>query len=482
MNGEAFIKLANTGSKDVRAFVEAAAACPKSGLHNPLKNVERYRMLGDVSARAAAALHDEQVLDYFTRLIQRVMPKSYTQARQEVTVSRAFLHNFSGDQVRFLARSFGVPGDHVGQQSNGHRWPFGPVAIISPFNFPFEIPVLQLMGALYMGNRVTLHVDAKIAVVVEQALRLLHHCGLPTGDVDFLNGEGRVMGEFLAAASPRMTQFTGSSRVAEHLAAQLHGRLKIEDAGFDWKILGPDVADVDYVAFVCDADAYAASGQKCSAQSILFAHENWMKAGIEERIRGLAAARRLADLTIGPVLTWTTAQLLAHAQAVAALPGARVMFGARPLTGHSIPERYGAIEPTAVYVPLKSMLASPAAYELVTREVFGPFQIVTDFTSEQLPLVLEACERMQSNLTAAVVSNDPVFVNHVLSHTVNGTTYVGRRGRTSGAPQNHWFGPSGDPRGAGIGTAEAIKLVWSSHREIIHDWGPVAATWRGIQT
>ena len=42
--------------------------------------------------------------------------------------------------------------------------------------------------------------------------------------------------------------------------------MKLEDAGFDWKILGPDVGDVDYVAWQSDQDAYAYSGQKCSAQ------------------------------------------------------------------------------------------------------------------------------------------------------------------------------------------------------------------------
>ena len=36
------------------------------------------------------------------------------------------------------------------------------VAIISPFNFPLEIPLLQLMGALYMGNKPTLKVDSKV--------------------------------------------------------------------------------------------------------------------------------------------------------------------------------------------------------------------------------------------------------------------------------------------------------------------------------
>ena len=45
----------------------------------------------------------------------------------------------------FLAdgtRSFAVPGDHDGQTSRGYRWPYGPVALITPFNFPVEIPVL----------------------------------------------------------------------------------------------------------------------------------------------------------------------------------------------------------------------------------------------------------------------------------------------------------------------------------------------------
>ena len=78
-------------------------------------------------------------------------------------MTAAFLNNFGSDNVRFLARSFGVPGDHVGQQSNGHRWPYGPVAIIAPFNFPLEIPVLQLMGALFMGNKPVLKPAEKVS-------------------------------------------------------------------------------------------------------------------------------------------------------------------------------------------------------------------------------------------------------------------------------------------------------------------------------
>ena len=43
--------------------------------------------------------------------------------------------------------------------SHGMRWPWGPVGLITPFNFPLEIPALQLMGALFMGNKPLVHVD-----------------------------------------------------------------------------------------------------------------------------------------------------------------------------------------------------------------------------------------------------------------------------------------------------------------------------------
>ncbi|CAN1266101.1 Probable aldehyde dehydrogenase [Linum perenne] len=476
LNGEPFIKVAEVNESEIKPFVESLSKCPKHGLHNPFKSPERYLLYGDISVKVGHMLSLPKVSEFFARLIQRVAPKSYYQALAEVQVTAKFFENFSGDQVRFLARSFGVSGNHLGQQSNGFRWPFGPVAIITPFNFPLEIPVLQLMGALYMGNKPLLKVDSKVSIVMEQMMRLLHHCGMPVEDVDFVNSDGKAMNKILLEANPRMTLFTGSSRVAEKLALDLKGRIKLEDAGFDWKILGPDVNEADYVAWVCDQDAYACSGQKCSAQSILFMHENWAATPLLSKLKELAERRKLEDLTIGPVLTVTTETMLDHLNKLLQIPGAKLLFGGKPLENHTIPSIYGAVKPTAVYVPLKEILKE-GNYELVTKEIFGPFQVVTEYKNSELPMVLEALERMHAHLTAAVVSNDQLFVQEVLGNTVNGTTYAGLRARTTGAPQNHWFGPAGDPRGAGIGTPEAIRLVWSCHREIIYDVGPVPRHW-----
>ena len=135
--------------------------------------------------------------------------------------------------------------------------------------------------------------DTRMAVVMEQFLLFSQSCGMPLEDVNFLNCSNQQMEYVLDHANFGVTQFTGSSRVAEHLAKKLNGRVRVEDAGFDWKILGPDVLNPDYVAWTSDQDAYAATGQKCSAQSILFAHENWVKAGIYDKLKAQAAKRKL---------------------------------------------------------------------------------------------------------------------------------------------------------------------------------------------
>ena len=125
LNGEKFIRMPNTSEQELGPFIERMRSIPKSGLHNPLRSVERYNLYGDVTFRLARALDIPAVEEHFALCIQRVAPKSYSQCLGEVRVVKAFLKNFGGDQVRFLAKGFHVSGDHLGQQSQGYRWPYG---------------------------------------------------------------------------------------------------------------------------------------------------------------------------------------------------------------------------------------------------------------------------------------------------------------------------------------------------------------------
>ena len=472
LTGEFFLEIPD--EEDFSSFVNNLDTCPKSGMHNPIKNVERYLMLGEVCAKAAEMLRDKDVETYFCKLIQKVMPKSRIQCLGEVTVTRVFLENFSGDNVRFLAGGFSNPGDHYGQETSGYRWPFGSVCIIAPFNFPLEIPALQVLGSLFMGNRPLVKVDSKVSVVFEQFLRLLIFCGLPSTNIDFINCRGEIMEKLIKASKDklRMVQFTGSKEVSNKIAVYTKGKIKIEDAGYNWKIIGPDYDPTwtEYIVRQCDEDAYNASGQKCSAQSLLCIHKSWEKELIP-RLQKLASKRKLDDLDIGPILTWNNEELLDHMDAILKIPGSKCLFGGEELKNHSIPSIYGSLKPTAIEIPIKQLLGKN--FEIITKEVFGPFQIIVIYEEKELNIIKKALEKISQNLTAAIVSNDLLFQQDILSCTVNGTTYIGMKARTTGAPQNHWFGPSGDPRAAGIGTKEAIRTTWSSHREVIKDIGPI---------
>jgi len=322
-----------------------------------------------------------------------------------------------------------------------------------------------------MGNKTLVKVDSKVSICYQEFLNLALKCGLPKNDISLIHTNGPNMEHLLLNSNLRMTQFTGSSRVGEHLSKALSGKIKLEDAGFDWKITGPDVQDIDYAVYVNDQDCFAISGQKCSAQSLMFLHKNWVKEGFLDKFSERAGKRRFSDLTIVPVMTWNNKKIKSHVDQLLSLPGSRLVFGGKPVAEkNTVPEVYGLWEPTLISIPIELY---EKHYDVITTELFGPVTIVTEYEDSQLDNVLNIMEKMDRYLTAGVVSNDQRFLNKVLGSTLNGVTYAGIKARTTGAPQNHWFGPCGDPRSAGIGTIEAIKYVWSCHREIIMDTGNV---------
>ena len=61
LNGEIFMKVPLSKGSVLDSYVTSLNSCPKSGLHNPFKNPERYWLYGDVSAAAAARLKEPEV-------------------------------------------------------------------------------------------------------------------------------------------------------------------------------------------------------------------------------------------------------------------------------------------------------------------------------------------------------------------------------------------------------------------------------------
>lgn len=77
MNGKVMVTQPDTNIEETKNLIDDMASCPKTGLHNPFKNKERYLMLGEVCRKLVEAMHDKEVYNFFIRCIQRTCPKSY---------------------------------------------------------------------------------------------------------------------------------------------------------------------------------------------------------------------------------------------------------------------------------------------------------------------------------------------------------------------------------------------------------------------
>ena len=472
MAGGVLSSVPDTQPDEINDLLAEMEKCPIYGLHNPLHNPGRYAHLGEVCFKAAAALSEKENADYFARLISISVPKDYKQAMGEVEITARFLKTFCGNNVRFLGKGETIPGDEEGYEGIHYPWPFGPVAIIAPFNFPLEIPALQLMGALFMGNKPVLKPDPRVAIVADAFLRLLWGCGLPTTDVCLLNGGGEVAEKLVTAKKAngdyliQMVQFTGSTGVARRLAVVTEGRVRFEDSGLGWKILGPNFLDEDISQVVeqCDKDAYSASAQKCSAQKFLFPHRKWLKKDLYLALIELEADRKLGDLTIGATVTWSNQRLYEHSQKVLKIERAKLLWGNASFVPPAGCEGYGYMMPTAIEVPLDKIRQY---FDIVTTEVFAPFQLVIPWeTDEELEQIISFLNDLPRHLTAAVVDRDKSFCQKILSRTKPGVTYAGIKAPTTGTPEWLHFGPTSHPADCGIGTPEAIIRTWSQPRLI----------------
>lgn len=65
----------------------------------------------------------------------------------------------------------------------------------------------------------------------EYFVRMLHHCGLPKTDLDYIHGNGAVIGDLLMRAQPRSILFTGSGKIAEKLAVDFKGKVGTGSSG-----------------------------------------------------------------------------------------------------------------------------------------------------------------------------------------------------------------------------------------------------------
>ena len=189
------------------------------------------------------------------------------------------------------------------------RQPLGPVAVISPFNFPAMVPMWFFPIAIATGNTVVLKPSEKDPSAALWMAELWKEAGLPDGVFNVLNGDKVAVDRLLEHPDVKAVSFVGSTPIARyiHTTASANGkRVQALGGAKNHMLVLPD-ADLDAAADAAVSAAYGSAGERCMAISVAV-----LVGDIADRMVPLLAERatRLivkngmaSDAEMGPLVT-----------------------------------------------------------------------------------------------------------------------------------------------------------------------------------
>jgi aldehyde dehydrogenase (NAD+) len=287
------------------------------------------------------------------------------------------------------------------------RRPHGVAGLITPWNFPFAIPLWKAAPALAAGNAVLLK-PAPDAVGCAQWLEgLLAQC-LPEDLFRVIAG-GSVAGAAVVEQAD-VVSFTGSAAVGRQIAVTAARRgvpVQAEMGGQNAAIVLPD-ADAAAAATMIAAAAMGFAGQKCTATRRVVVVGG--AARVAEVTEALTVAVRslppgdpaASGVAVGPVITPEAQRKVVGAADRARADGARVLAGGRPVAEGADGDGW-FVAPTRV-----DGLAPD--HPLAQEETFGPFAVV--LPAADVAEAVRLAEDVRYGLVAGIHGRD---LNQVLS-------------------------------------------------------------------
>ncbi|GAB2737817.1 CoA-acylating methylmalonate-semialdehyde dehydrogenase [Salinifilum aidingensis] len=249
------------------------------------------------------------------------------------------------------------------------RQPLGPVAVISPFNFPAMVPMWFFPLAIAAGNTVVLKPSEKDPTAANWLAQLWAEAGLPPGVFNVLHGDGEAVDGLLEHADTKAVSFVGSTPVARYVYEKGTARGKRVQAlggAKNHMLVLPD-ADLDQAADAAVNAGFGSAGERCMAVSALVAVDS-IADDLVAKIRGKISDLRIGDgrrgTDMGPLVTGAHRDRVAGYVQAGADEGASLVVDGREVTAEGAGEGFW-LGPTLFDHVAPSM-------SIYTDEIFGP--------------------------------------------------------------------------------------------------------------
>lgn len=375
------------GPQDLEQAIQAAVRAFEETRRTPLHR--RAAALRKISETIAARAED------LARTIALEAGKPIRQARAEVARSVTTFGAAAEEAARShdeALRLDAAPGGE-GRQAIVRRFPIGPVAAITPFNFPVNLVAHKLAPAIAAGCPVVLKPASQTPISALKLAEIIAESGWPPQALSVLPLSSDDAAPLVEDERFKLLTFTGSPAVGWDMKRRAgRKRVTLELGGNAGCIVHSD-ADLRVAADRCVTGGFSYAGQSCISVQRIFVHapayEEFMDLFVP-KVRSLKVGHPLdEDTDLGSLIGVRDGERVAEWLAEARASGAECLVGGDV--------RGSVVQPTVV------VKAGPQL-RVNSQEIFAP--VVTVQTYERFEEALAAVNDSDYGLQAGVFTRD----------------------------------------------------------------------------
>ena len=392
-----------------RQIEHAIAACSRAfQLTRKLPAFERQKILRSITSKIA------ERREQFARTMALEAGKPIKTARAEV--DRAiFTFSVAAEEAGRVGGEF-LPLDlqefTAGRWGIVRRFPVGPIAAITPFNFPLNLVAHKVAPAIACGCSIVLKPAPQTPLTALLLAETVHESGWPAGALNVIPTTNEDAALIVSDDRLKMLSFTGSSLVGWKLKANAGKKKVVLELGGNAAAIVHHDADLDFAAERCAVAGFSYSGQSCISVQRILVHKSVFDTFLQkfvERTKKLKPGDPLDESTdIGPLIRETDAERAANWVQEAVGSGARLVIGGG--------RKGSVVEPTV-------LTNTRAEMKVNCEEVFAPVKTVEAY--EDFGEALARVNRSPYGLQAGLFTNDARLIFRAYDELEVGGLIVG---------------------------------------------------------
>jgi acyl-CoA reductase-like NAD-dependent aldehyde dehydrogenase len=248
------------------------------------------------------------------------------------------------------------------------RFPIGPIAGISPFNFPLNLAAHKLAPAIASGNPIVLKPPSKDPLTMLTVAEIVEEAGAPAGSVSILPMTRELGDRMVADDRFKLLSFTGSPSVGWRMKERAGKKKVILELGGNAGVIIDKTADLDWAVRRCLVGGFTYAGQVCISVQRMFIHEAVWDAFLERFVAGAKAIRSGDPLDpeteLGPMVDGAAASRTQRWVDEALAMGGKALLGGKA---------------DGTFFPPTILTDVPATAQVCSNEAFAPLVVAFPF-------------------------------------------------------------------------------------------------------